>query len=83
MRTIAWAMFCLILGNAFVPVFAQPNKATAKMLEGTWTAIKAERDGKSAADVLGHRLFFTGNRFQIFSKDARVVYEGTFRADPA
>jgi uncharacterized protein (TIGR03067 family) len=64
----------LVLACA-VPVDAQ------KTLEGTWTATKAERDGKAADDVIGHRLSFAGDRFQIQSKDARSVYAGTFRVD--
>ena len=54
-----------------------------KKLQGTWTATKAERDGKAADDVVGDRLSFTGNRFQIRSKDGKPLYEGTFRVDPS
>ena len=39
------------------------------------------RDGKAAEDVVGHRLSFTGNRFQIQSKDGKPLYAGTFRVD--
>src|SRR5262249_32910281 len=35
----------------------------------------------AADDVVGHRLAFTGNRFQIRSKDGKPLYEGTFRVD--
>ena len=48
---------------------------------GTWTATKAERDGKPAADVVGHRLFFSGDRFEIQSKDRKSLYSGTIRVD--
>ena len=54
-----------------------------KKLQGTWTATKAERDGKAADDVVGDRLSFTGNGFQIRSKDSKPLYEGTFRVDPS
>ena len=54
-----------------------------KKLQGTWTATKAERDGKAADDVVGDRLSFTGNGFQIRSKDGKPLYEGTFRVDPS
>src|SRR5215207_1250974 len=54
-----------------------------KKLQGTWTATKAERDGKAADDVVGHRLSFTGNRFQIQSKDGKPLYAGTVRVDPS
>jgi uncharacterized protein (TIGR03067 family) len=47
-------------------------------LQGSWIATKAERDGKAADDVVGHRLAFTGNAFRIQSKDGKLVYAGTF-----
>jgi uncharacterized protein (TIGR03067 family) len=34
-------------------------------------------------DVVGHRLSFTGNRFQIQSKDGKPLYAGTVRVDPS
>src|SRR5215216_7362347 len=49
---------------AYGLAFAQPAEDTQKQLEGTWTATKAERDGKAADDVVGHRLSFAGDRFQ-------------------
>jgi uncharacterized protein (TIGR03067 family) len=73
----------LILGTELVPTFAQPAEEAQKKLQGTWTATKAERDGKAAEDVVGHRLSFTGNRFQIQSKDGKRLYQGTFRVDPS
>jgi uncharacterized protein (TIGR03067 family) len=51
-------------------------------LHGAWTATKAERDGKSANDVVGHRLAFVGNRFEIQSKDAKFIYAGTVSVQP-
>jgi uncharacterized protein (TIGR03067 family) len=54
-----------------------------KNLQGSWTATKAERDGKAADDDVGHRLSFTGNRFQIQSKDGKLLYAGTVREDPS
>jgi uncharacterized protein (TIGR03067 family) len=75
---MTWALSWLIL----VPAFAHAAEDDQKKLQGAWTATKAERDGKVAEDVLGHRLSFTGNRFQIRSKDGKPLYEGTFRVDP-
>jgi uncharacterized protein (TIGR03067 family) len=40
-----------------------------------------ERDGNAADDVVGHRLSFTGSRFQIQSKDGKLLYAGTVRLD--
>jgi uncharacterized protein (TIGR03067 family) len=82
MSRMIWAMCCLILGTGLVPAFGQQAEEAQKKLQGTWTATKAERDGKAADDVVGHRLSFTGNRFQIRSKDGKLLYEGTFRVDP-
>ena len=81
MHWLISAMGCLILGTALVPAFAQPAEEAQKKLQGTWAATRAERDGKAADDVVGHRLSFTGNRFQIRSKDGKTLYEGTFRVD--
>jgi hypothetical protein len=69
MHRLTSAMCWLILGTWLVPAFAQPVEEAQKKLQGSWTATKAERDGKAADDVVGHRLSFTGNRFQIQSND--------------
>jgi uncharacterized protein (TIGR03067 family) len=83
MRGITWAMGWLIIGMGLVPAFAQPAEEAQKQLQGTWAAAKAERDGKGADDVVGHRLSFAGNRFQIRSEDGKLLYEGTFRVEPS
>jgi uncharacterized protein (TIGR03067 family) len=79
MHRLISAMCCLILGTGLV--LAQPTEQ-AQQLQGTWIATKAERNGKAADDVVGHRLSFTGNRFQIQSKDGKPLYAGTVRVDP-
>jgi uncharacterized protein (TIGR03067 family) len=81
MHWLIWVMCSLVLGTALVPAFAQPSDE-AKKLQGTWTATRAERDGKADEDVIGHRLSVTGNRFQIRSKDGKSLYSGTVRVDP-
>jgi uncharacterized protein (TIGR03067 family) len=81
MRRMIWAMCGLLLGTGLVPAFAQQAEEARKKLQGTWVATKAERDGKAADDVVGHRLSFTGDRFQIRSRDGKTLYEGTFRVD--
>jgi uncharacterized protein (TIGR03067 family) len=82
MHRLTSAMCWLILGTGLVPAFAQPAEEAKKKLQGTWTATQAERDGKAADDVVGHRLSFTGDRFQIQSKDGEPLYAGTVRVDP-
>ena len=66
MQRLTAAMCWLILGAGLILACTQPAKAQAA-IEGAWTATKAERDGKAADDVVGHRLSFTGNRFEIRS----------------
>jgi len=83
MHWLTSAMCWLILGTGPVSAFAQPTEEANKKLQGTWTATQAERDGKMADDVLGHRLSFTGNRFQIQSKDGKLLYAGTVRLNPS
>src|SRR5262245_62790282 len=82
MHRMTWAMCWLILGTGLAPAFAQLAEEAQQKLQGTWTATKAERDGKAADDVVGHRLSITGNRFQIRSRDGKPLYAGTFRLDP-
>jgi uncharacterized protein (TIGR03067 family) len=82
MHQLTPAMSWLVLGAGLVPAFGQPTDATQKDLQGTWAATRAERDGKAAEDVVGHRLSFIGNRFQIQSRDGKSLYEGTFLVHP-
>jgi hypothetical protein len=52
MHRLTLAMCWLIFGTGLVLAFAQPDKEAQKKLQGTWTATKAERDGKAADDVV-------------------------------
>jgi uncharacterized protein (TIGR03067 family) len=76
------ALCWLILGTFLVPAFAQRAEKSGTTLQGAWTATNAERDGKAATDVLGHRLSLTANRFQIQSKGGQLLYAGTVRVEP-
>jgi uncharacterized protein (TIGR03067 family) len=80
-RTLA--LCCLILGTGLVVAFAQPAEEAPKNLQGSWTATKAQRDGKAIDDVVGHQLSFTGKRFRIQSRDGKPLYAGTVRVDPS
>jgi uncharacterized protein (TIGR03067 family) len=73
----------LIFGTWLALSFAQSAEETQKKLQGSWTATKAERDGKAAGDVVGNRLSFTGTRFRIRSKDGKALYAGSIRVDPS
>lgn len=83
MHRVTSAMLCLVLGTGLVPAFAQPAEEAYKKLRGTWTATQAKRDGRAADDVVGHRLSFTGDRFQIQSEHGEPLYTGTIRIDPS
>lgn len=56
--------------------------AQDKDLAGTWTAISAERDGAPAGELVGHRIAFAGNHFQISGKEG-VLFGGSFTVDAA
>jgi uncharacterized protein (TIGR03067 family) len=82
MRGPTLAICCVFLGGWFVPSFVQPAQKSQKNLHGNWIATKAERNGKAADDVVGHRLSFTRNRFQIQSKERKLLYAGFIRLNP-
>ena len=44
--------------------------------------MSAERDGKSAADVVGHTLTLTAGKFTI-QKNGKTLYTGTYAVDTA
>ena len=75
---VCWAILCLWL----VPALAQAAADVPKELHGSWEAAKAVRDGKSARDVLGHRLSIAAGRFRIQSRDGKPLFAGTVRVDP-
>jgi len=61
---------------------AAADTEDARRLQGVWIAVSAERNGRAADDLKGHRLTFQGDRFTIRS-NGKLLYQGTFRADPA
>ena len=77
--TMCW----LIISTGLVLASALPAKAAETTLQGTWIASKAEQDGKAADDLVGHRLSFMGNRFEIRSKDDKPLYAGTVQMNPS
>ena len=81
MRWVISAVCSLALGSGVLLAPAQLARAADKDLQGTWTATKAERDGRAATDLVGHTLFFSGDRFEIQSKDSKSLYSGTVQVD--
>jgi uncharacterized protein (TIGR03067 family) len=63
-------------------IFALPAQAAPKAVQGTWIAVAAEREGKAADDVVGHRLALAGNAFKLRSKDGKLISAGRLRTDP-
>jgi uncharacterized protein (TIGR03067 family) len=78
MRSLYLA-FCLSLSLVAEAWAADPAADPAK-LQGTWQAVAAERNGAPAPDVVGHRLVFTKDRFQI-TREGKLLYGGTYAAD--
>jgi uncharacterized protein (TIGR03067 family) len=80
---VSSVVFGLILGTRLITGFAAAAEATQMDLQGSWIATQAERDGKPADDVVGHRLTFAGDRFDIRSSEGEPLFAGTVRTDPA
>ncbi len=83
MNRVTSALCWLIVAAGFVPLLAQRSEDGGLRLQGSWTAIRAERDGKIIDDVVGHQLSFDGGRFQIQTKDGKSLYAGTVRVTPS
>ena len=49
-------------------------------LRGRWTAVKAEREGREAAEIVGHLLIVEGKTFRIQEK-GKTIHEGTLQLD--
>jgi len=77
-RTAIVLALVLSTGGLANTVPAQPR---AK-LDGTWTAVSAERNGKPADEIKGHRLTFAGDTF-VIEREGKTLYKGTFKTDPA
>ncbi len=80
MRVLAGALLAglLVAASGATGVMAQ----SAGKLDGTWTAVSAERDGKPADELKGHRLTFAGDTF-VIEREGKTLYKGTFKTDNA
>ena|SRR5687767_2167475 len=78
MDRLTSALSLSILGAGLAVIGALPAEATQR-LQGSWDATNAERDGKAAGELVGHRLTFTGRKFLIRSKSGERLYAGTAR----
>ena len=82
MRALAWALCGLFVLMGAAPASGQPAAEARRALQGAWSATGATSDGKPADEVVGHRLSFTGDRFQIRSRDGKPLYAGTVKIQP-
>ena len=81
MQRLILAVCGLILGAGLIFAGVVPAGAQAA-LQGNWIATKVETNGAASPEVVGHRLSFSGDRFEIKSKNGKKVYAGTVRTDP-
>ena len=79
MRLVKAIGCTLMFVTGLVPIVAHAANETPPSLQGNWTALKAMREGSAVDDVVGHRLSFSGDRFEIRSRDGKPLYAGTFR----
>ena len=75
---VALVAAVLVAAGGAVDSLAQPSGK----LDGTWTAVSAERDGKPADELRGNRLTLAGNTF-VIRREGKTLYRGTFTTDPA
>jgi uncharacterized protein (TIGR03067 family) len=80
MRVLAGALLAglLVAASCATDVMAQ----SAGKLEGAWTAVSAERNGKPADELTGHRLTFAGDTF-VIEREGKTLSKGTFETDNA
>jgi uncharacterized protein (TIGR03067 family) len=71
----------VLLSTLVASIPAAAAEPAALLAGTTWTAESAERDGAPAPALVGHRLRFTGDRFEIAGADGRLIYTGTYTAD--
>ena len=56
------------------------DKKDREKLQGTWTAVSGEKEGKDDPEAKEHTLVFEGNKFSV-KKGDKVVVRGTFKID--
>lgn len=79
MARIVMMVIALLLAQ---PAWGADPVTSKRDLEGTWSAISAEQDGAAASELIGHRVEFAGDHFQISGKDG-VLFGGNFTVDAA
>ena len=83
MRTLVLAVGTLLATIGFAAVALADDAADKKdkeKLQGTWTAVSGEKEGKDDPEAKEHALVFEGNKFRV-KKGDKVVVQGTFKID--
>lgn len=75
MKTLAALLVCTL---CFSGLLIADDKTKDISLEGTWKAVKAERNGKPFDRIVGDKLVFKGKSLTIVSKKEE---KGTFKLD--
>jgi uncharacterized protein (TIGR03067 family) len=58
------------------------DKKDKEKLQGTWTAVSGEKEGKEDPEAKEHALVFEGDKFSVKRGD-KVVVRGTFKINAA
>jgi uncharacterized protein (TIGR03067 family) len=62
------------------PVAAAEGPGPEALL-GSWTAVEAHRNGAAAPELVGHRLVFADETFNIAAADSSPLYAGRYTVD--
>src|SRR5438309_6345333 len=81
MLVLAGVALLVTIGLAMVVVAAEAaDKKDKEALQGTWTAVSGEKEGKEDAEAKEHALVFEGDKFSV-KKGDNVIVQGTFKID--
>src|ERR687887_41035 len=81
MRTLVLVSGALLtmIGLAAVAVADEAaDKKDKEALQGTWTAVSGESEGKENAEAKQHSMIFEGDKFSVKRGDD-VIVKGTFK----
>lgn len=79
-RAVSATCLSLVSAGLVLPR-AQAAEPGGAALKGAWISTSVESDGKADDDIVGHRLSFAGDRFEIRSKDGKPLFAGTIWID--
>lgn len=83
MRMLVLSLGAVVVAIGFAAVAVADdaaNKKDKETLQGTWTAVSGQKEGKEDAEAKDHALVFEGDKFSVKLKD-NVIVRGTFKID--